>query len=126
RKQFDLTPEVHETLREHSVHLEQQARQRKEARRQWERELITAPEARALLGLSKDEYENWLSDGRIPVGMRQPVIKGGKADTLVLHHPDELESIRPNIDSWRQEDMAGLTPEARAARLRSIEKLQTR
>src|SRR5690606_40852738 len=97
RKQFDLTPEVHETLRECSARLEQQARERKEARRQWERELITAPEARVLLGISKDEYESWLDDGRIPVGLRQPAIRGGQSDTLVLHHPDELESNRPRI-----------------------------
>lgn len=126
RKQFDLTPEVHDTLRDFSARLEQQARQRKEARRQWERELITAPEARVLLGISKDEYESWLDDGRIPIGLRQPVIRGGQADTLVLHHPDELESVRPRIEQWRQEELAGMTPQARAARKRSIEKLQTR
>ncbi|XOT96440.1 hypothetical protein ACMTAU_02620, partial [Alcaligenes pakistanensis] len=56
----------------------------------WEQECIGSEETMALLGITRQEYELWMADRRLPSTKLE--VRGGAAGgrDRVAHHPDLL------------------------------------
>lgn len=127
RKMFGLDGETLAALQAHHAGLEEQRRQRNEARRQWERSLLNGEEAAHSMFVTKAEFDEWVALQRIPVATTKPLAKWSRDTTQMLFDPAALVLLAPEqIEAWRESDLEGMSAAARGTRIRSVDKARTR
>lgn len=125
RKLLRLESTVYQELIAHQKAVREEEAENARKLRQWYTTLVTKDEALRLLPITSAELDLWLQDGRIPVARTKDFYKWGQTNTLVLLDPEVLNGdVRKHLQAWREQDMQKLTPQGRAARQRSIDKLQ--
>lgn len=127
RKMFGLDSGTLAALQAHHAGLEEQRRQRNEARRQWEKSLLNGEEAAHSLFVTKAEFDEWVALQRIPVATTKPLAKWSRDTNQMLFDPAALVLLAPaQIESWRESDLEGMSAAARGTRIRSVDKARTR
>lgn len=127
RQLFGLAPALHERLAAHQAELERRAGERRLAQQQWEQTLVGPDQALELLHAMKAELDEWMALQRVPVAMHRTVRKAGRETVQVLFDPAVLATIpEERIAEWRACDLETLPPEDRAARARSVGRIQAR
>jgi len=127
RQVFNLTEEVYRSLADIYRKRGRLEREKREAQRKFESELIPGAVVQSRLKITEAEYAAWTTMGRLPVAKTKTFRKWGQMKTVQYHHPSQLAHATPEqIAAWRQEDLKRLSPGAQRARLRSIERLTVR
>lgn len=123
---FDLPQDQKEILLQAQAQREERLREQRRQRWAWEQECVDSDEVMALLGITRQEYERWLADKRLP-SVKLELRGGGKgARTRVAHHPDLLAAIdQDQIEQWRAELAAALNSRDRAQYERAADRART-
>jgi len=124
RRVFRLRKPAYQALVEFKRHRIRTAREQEAAQRKFESELLHGAAVQACLKITAAEYSAWVAAGRLPIAKTETFYKWGRSNSIKLHHLSQLAHATPEqIAAWRREDLEHLSPAARAARLRSLDRL---
>ncbi|MFC5499696.1 helicase-related protein [Caenimonas terrae] len=127
RRMFGLDGDTLAALQAHHAGLEEQRRQRNEARRQWEKSLLNGEEAAHAMFVTRAEFDEWVALQRIAVATTKPLAKWSRDTAQMLFDPAALALLSTEqIDAWRESDLEGMSAADRGARIRSVDKARTR
>ncbi len=123
---FDLPQDQKDILLQAQAQREERLREQRQQRWAWEQECVGPEEVMAMLGITRQEYEHWLADRRLPSVKLElrGAAKGGRA--RVAHHPDLLAAIdQAQIEQWRREALARMNARDRAQYERAADRART-
>lgn len=125
-QEFKLDAEQQEFLLQAQAQRQERQREQRQQRWAWEQECIGSEETMALLGITRQEYELWLADRRLPSTKLE--VRGGAAGgrDRVAHHPDLLAAIdQSQIEQWREQYASSLSNRERAQYQRAADRART-
>lgn len=120
-----LSDKAQETLMLYQKEREVAARQRNAERKAWEESLVPAAELMELLGITKTEFSNWKQRPELVPALTKSFKKWGKTNSLQLYDARALRKVLTpdTLQKWRDEAYATMSPAAKKARARSVERI---
>ncbi|WP_341668530.1 helicase-related protein [Alcaligenes sp. SDU_A2] len=123
---FDLPQEQKDILLQAQAQREERLREQRRQRWAWEQECVGPEQVMALLGITRQEYEHWLADRRLPSVRLEERGAARSGRARVAHHPDLLAAIdQEQIEQWRTQLQAGLNARDRAQYERAADRART-